>query len=122
MCGRCENSFSKSDMPPRKYNKKNYGFFIVINNHTIGSEQKSLRLHDLQCLPIHTSSNCFIACSTISGSSVRMPMFLIILKPIPNSHTEACVTIAMRACSSIFSVFFCNTMVVFPTPGSPITM
>ena len=41
-------------------------------NYAMGSGQKSLRLQDLQCLPIHTSSNWFIACSTISGASVKM--------------------------------------------------
>ena len=39
----------------------------------MGSGQKSLRLQVLQNLPIHTSSNWFMACSTISESSVRMP-------------------------------------------------
>jgi len=39
----------------------------------MGSGQKSLRLQVLQCFPIQTSSNWFIACSTISGSSVKMP-------------------------------------------------
>ena len=41
--------------------------------HPIGSPQYSLRLHVLQCLPIHTSSNWFMACSTICGSSVSIP-------------------------------------------------
>ena len=39
----------------------------------IGSIQKTLRLHLLQNLPIHTASNWFIACSTIEGASVSMP-------------------------------------------------
>lgn len=55
--------------------------------YTIGSEQYSLRLHDLQCFPIQTSSNCLIACSTISDSSVRMPAsklrLLSVFKPMP---------------------------------------
>ena len=40
----------------------------------MGSGQKSLRLQVLQCFPIQTSSNWSIACATISGSSVRMPV------------------------------------------------
>ena len=44
-----------------------------LDTHPIGSPQKSFRLHALQCLPIQTSSNWFMACSTSSGLSVRMP-------------------------------------------------
>ena len=44
-----------------------------LDTHTIGSPQNSFRLHALQCFPIQTSSNWFMACSTNSGLSVRMP-------------------------------------------------
>ena len=37
----------------------------------IGSIQKALRLHLLQNLPIHTSSNWFIACSTIAVTAYQ---------------------------------------------------
>lgn len=41
--------------------------------YPMGSSQNSFRLHALQCLPIQTASNWFMACSTSSGLSVRMP-------------------------------------------------
>ena len=53
---------------PKK--KMNTGINYFAN---MGSGQKSLRLQVLQCLPIQTSLNWFMACSTISGASVRMP-------------------------------------------------
>ena len=46
---------------------------LLTKNYAIGSGQNSLRLHFLQCFPIHTSSNWFMAFSMISGSSVNMP-------------------------------------------------
>ena len=47
---------SKQRPPPTggRGRRKNHYF---AKNYTIGSIQKSRRLHDLQCLPIHTSSN-----------------------------------------------------------------
>ncbi len=43
--------------------KKNAKYYV---NYAIGSEQYSLRLQVLHCFPIHTSSNWFMAFSTIS--------------------------------------------------------
>ena len=42
-------------------------------SYFIGSAQYSLRPQSLQNLPIHTLSNCSMAASSISGSSVRIP-------------------------------------------------
>ena len=48
-------------------------WLLRADNYAIGSGQKSLRLQALQWRPIHSSSNWFMACSTIAGSSVRIP-------------------------------------------------
>ena len=60
---------------------------LVPSSYFIGSEQYSLRPQSLQNLPIHTLSNCSMAASTISGSSVRMPASKFLFRgdfmPIP---------------------------------------
>ena len=55
--------------------KNRHLLFSVMKNqyYPMGSPQNSFLLQFLQCFPIQTSSNWFMACSTSSGLSVRMP-------------------------------------------------
>ena len=61
-----------ANFAPTTINTQKY-VLLFVDIHPIGSLQKAFRLQALQCFPIQTSSNWFMACSTSSGLSVRMP-------------------------------------------------
>ncbi len=58
--------FAKEIKTPANLWQRSRKVIFLIKCYLIGSKQKSLRLHDSQCFPIQTSSNWFMACSTIS--------------------------------------------------------